>query len=401
MSVFILLLPSTPSPPSFSTIDAAYRPALEQFLAKETSRLGDGQMSYRIDIALAVPFSAKSKKRLFPEAQALLAAIYRSVCIAATKCSVDLDLPGGVDARVFLIGGPNSEKDECSIESPQKLFHIGPIIDMRTLAEKSLTYGSIFSLDSKQGEGMLQQLLSQMALNNVRIPFLERLHGSVKSYSAKSETPASDQKTESQVAHSSVAVGGTFDHLHVGHKLLLTATALGFQASKGLSSKLCLTVGITGDQLLVNKKHAAYLEDWDARQRRVAEFLEYVMIFPSITQADRKEEHVNEAGPNGRRVIVKLGSKIEIHYVQISDPFGPTITDESISALVVSKETSAGGEAVNQKRQEQGWSPLEIFEVDVLHGNDSDKDTPSETLDDFRTKISSTAIRSRLHNTTG
>src|SRR5262249_48657385 len=145
------------------------------------------------------------------------------------------------------------------------------------------------------------------------------------------------------------AVGGTFDHLHVGHKLLLTATILA--ADPTAPGPRLITVGITGDALLVNKKYAGAVESWDVRQRRTAAFIDSILAFypdvPSIT----KTEDINEPGPNGKvvRVTYSAGSSdsvITINYTQISDPFGPTITDEGISVLVISAETRAGGKAV-------------------------------------------------------
>lgn len=69
--------------------------------------------------------------------------------------------------------------------------------------------------------------------------------------------------------------------------------------------------------------------------------------------------------------------------VEINDPFGPTVTNESITALVVSEETRNGGEAVNKKRLEKGWSELEVFMVEVIEGVEGEK-------------LSSTEIRRRL-----
>ncbi|EGD74542.1 hypothetical protein PTSG_05906 [Salpingoeca rosetta] len=52
-------------------------------------------------------------------------------------------------------------------------------------------------------------------------------------------------------------MGGSFDHLHSGHKLLLTAAAL--------HTRTCIHIGITSGKLLANKKHAHLLEAFDAR----------------------------------------------------------------------------------------------------------------------------------------
>lgn len=344
-----------------------------------------------MDIALAVP----SHHTAFSEAQSLIASVYQFICIVAAERSVDLDLPSGINFRIFLFIEADAGRNEYASSKPQVRVRLGPTIDLETLVERSLQYEQIFSLENEKGETLLQQVIAEMSSRSGRLPHVERLPGGMSFSIATHGKPSSHG---SQAIHKSVAVGGTFDHLHVGHKLLLTATALALEPSHGISAKRHLTIGITGDELLVNKKHAALVESWDLRQDRVADFLEYIMIFPTMAAVERKEERVEEPGPNGRRVIAKLGPDIEIHYVQISDPFGPTITDESISALVISKETAAGGQAVNDKRKEKGWSSLEIFEVDVLDAGASEEDPPSDMRSNFQAKISSTQIRSRLQS---
>ena len=159
-----------------------------------------------------------------------------------------------------------------------------------------------------------------------------------------------------------------------------------------------ITVGITGDELLVNKKYASQVESWDDRQKKTAEFVESIMVFNPNIASIRTEEHVDEPGPNGTIVRVSYGSCLTINYTRISDPFGPTITDEGITALVISQETRAGGKAVNSRRTEKGWNALEVFEVDVLdagQGDDSDEED-GVGRGAFDSKISSTEIRRRL-----
>ncbi|KAI7395656.1 hypothetical protein KC336_g15851, partial [Hortaea werneckii] len=74
------------------------------------------------------------------------------------------------------------------------------------------------------------------------------------------------------------------------------------------------------------------------------------------------------------------------------DPFGPTITEEQISALIISAETRSGGKAVNDKRKEKGWKDLEVFEVDVL-----DAEVEGQGVKEgFEGKLSSTAIREKI-----
>lgn len=58
-----------------------------------------------------------------------------------------------------------------------------------------------------------------------------------------------------------VAVGGTFDHLHVGHQVLLLCTAL--------SASRLVHIGITGQALLAKKKSREILEPWQIRMQHV------------------------------------------------------------------------------------------------------------------------------------
>jgi phosphopantetheine adenylyltransferase len=217
-----------------------------------------------------------------------------------------------------------------------------------------------------------------------------------------------------QQRHWHVAVGGTFDHLHVGHKLLLTMVAYAVEpASAALAAETdaddflaslhtkprprTLTIGITGDALLVDKKYASYLESWSERQRAVQGFLSSILDFapfdPDKASPGVIEER-NEPGLHGRAVLMHLPAALTVECVEISDASGPTITEQDISALVVSAETAKGGKAVNEKRMEKGWQELKIFEVDVLDAvSGDDRDAEPGAKERFDAKLSSTRIR--------
>jgi phosphopantetheine adenylyltransferase len=156
-----------------------------------------------------------------------------------------------------------------------------------------------------------------------------------------------------------------------------------------------LIVGITGDNLLKNKKYAEYLESWKQRQDVVVDFLTSILLFSSSGGMEEVETRsFDEPVVNGKAIHTLLKhAQITIESVEIQDPYGPTITDETVSALVVSGETRSGGAAVNAKREEKGWKLLEVFEVDVLNALE-DKSSVTET-EEFAAKISSTAIRMR------
>jgi phosphopantetheine adenylyltransferase len=127
----------------------------------------------------------------------------------------------------------------------------------------------------------------------------------------------------------------------------------------------------------------------------VVDFLTSILLFTCPGKEEIKTLSFDEAVVNGRAIHTELKqAAVTIECVEIQDPFGPTVTDETITALVVSRETSSGGAAVNAKREEKGWKPLEVFEVDVL-GSDDNKPSSIAT-EQFASKISSTTIRKRI-----
>lgn len=143
-----------------------------------------------------------------------------------------------------------------------------------------------------------------------------------------------------------VAVGGTFDHLHDGHKILLTVSAF-------LTSKT-LIVGVTGSELLKHKKFAEYMQTYEQRVENVTTFIHAVKpsLVPSI--------------------------------YEINDVCGPTAQIEDINALVVSLESVKGGEFVNNRRKDLGWKELDIYTIGVVGSDDQET---------FANKLSSTDYR--------
>ncbi|KAL0081529.1 hypothetical protein J3Q64DRAFT_1731636 [Phycomyces blakesleeanus] len=171
----------------------------------------------------------------------------------------------------------------------------------------------------------------------------------------KEEDKKQQQRQQEQVhPFSRVALGGTFDHIHAGHKILLTMAAL-------LTNK-SIVVGVTDDSMLQSKKHRQFIQPTEKRIGSVERYLHSV-----------------------RR-------NVEPYVVPICDPFGPTITDPAIDALVCSKETLQGGEAVNRERQKRNMDPIELRVIDVISPNS----TSIGSQDMSALKISSSWIRQYL-----
>ncbi|KAK5779058.1 hypothetical protein RI543_002942 [Arxiozyma heterogenica] len=207
-------------------------------------------------------------------------------------------------------------------------------------------------------------LLDPSILNNYDIQFgtLEKIiHSSLKMDDSNSinnnNTQAStiDQYSKNpnqsvdQDRYKMTAVGGTFDHIHDGHKILLTMAAF-------LTSKR-LIIGLTDEELLVNKKFKECMESFSKREDNVLEFL-----------------HI-------------LKPQLLVDIIPLHDVCGPTGTVPEIECLIVSRETVKGGEIVNRTRRERGFNELKIIVVNVLGGDERDG---------WKEKLSSTEIRKIL-----
>ncbi|KAK4529473.1 hypothetical protein CCYA_CCYA01G0330 [Cyanidiococcus yangmingshanensis] len=149
-----------------------------------------------------------------------------------------------------------------------------------------------------------------------------------------------------------VAVGGTFDRMHAGHRLLLSAARYFCREH--------LYVGISGEALLVHKKGREQLQSFAERAAAVECFIE---------QLGRLIDHLEP---------------VELHILELNDFAGPAATDPSMQALIVSEETAAGAVAINVRRREKQLSELALVQVPVLW---------QTTLDGQRVKLSSSWLR--------
>jgi pantetheine-phosphate adenylyltransferase len=145
-----------------------------------------------------------------------------------------------------------------------------------------------------------------------------------------------------------IAVGGTFDRLHYGHKVLLSIAA--WLASEQL---IC---GVADGRPLEGKTLGDLILPVSVRIASVVAFLQKI----------------------------KKGIKHQV--IPITDNFGPTIDDPKIEAIVCSRETIKGCEWINCQRALSHFNPLAIFPIDLLSNN-----SPNEL--NLSTKISSSFLR--------
>lgn len=168
-----------------------------------------------------------------------------------------------------------------------------------------------------------------------------------------------------------LVVGGTFDHLHAGHKILLSMTA--FIASRKL---ICGITGILTHITPTKSNKTLIVDDTLLKNKKFAHLLESISFRTQTV----------------RTFLTLISRHLELGLVPIHDVYGPTAYDPEISALVISEETRAGAESIAKLRMEKGLQPLEVFVIDVI--GDSEANLAMEKI--AESKMSSTKIRERL-----
>jgi cytidyltransferase-like protein len=182
---------------------------------------------------------------------------------------------------------------------------------------------AVFSFDGESTTGLKKSRASS-GLPAVDVVSTEELLGA-NATKRHVETPIYyfDDVTGELPRFKVAALGGTFDQLHNGHRKLLTLAAASCTES--------LVIGVTGEAILQNKTNAADIARYSTRVAGVESFLS--LVKPSL----------------------------KLNIVELQDPFGPTITDPKIEAIVVSSETIAGAHKINDIRVERGFNPLSIL----------------------------------------
>jgi pantetheine-phosphate adenylyltransferase len=131
-----------------------------------------------------------------------------------------------------------------------------------------------------------------------------------------------------------VALGGTFDPIHDGHRALFERA---FEVGD-------VTVGLTSDDLAPTlRDDDRYVRPFDERRRDLEAELE--------------------------AFAEEFGRSVEVR--RLDEPTG-IATEPQFDALVVSPETEAGGKRINEIRRDHGIDPLDLEVVDHVYAEDGE-----------------------------
>jgi pantetheine-phosphate adenylyltransferase len=128
-----------------------------------------------------------------------------------------------------------------------------------------------------------------------------------------------------------ISVGGTFDVMHKGHWLLLE------EAFK-VADKVM--IGISTDEFAASLKKPHMIDPYAKRLQDVKDFLAERRLLDRAT------------------------------FFPLDDPYGPTIDNGGLEAIIVSEETEPRAEEINQIRVSKGKRPLLMFVLKMILAED-------------------------------
>ncbi len=127
--------------------------------------------------------------------------------------------------------------------------------------------------------------------------------------------------------YSKVAVGGTFDKFHYGHRKLL---------SKAFEIGDFVEIGVTSNNF------ASYKGDIESCSVRMSNLNDFL-----------SDDYSN------------------FHISRLDDSFGPTVSDASFDAIVVSEETEPTAVEINNIRKSKGMPLLDIVVISFVLAGDN------------------------------
>ncbi len=133
--------------------------------------------------------------------------------------------------------------------------------------------------------------------------------------------------------YSHAILGGTFDHLHKGHRKFLTEAFMNSER---------VTVGLASSELFQKKILPRSIQTYKARLEALTKFLKEKDFLPRA------------------------------NIIELDDIYGNALTESAIDAIFVTEHGKSNAKKINAERVRLNWNPLEIVEVTFELGSDSE-----------------------------
>lgn len=133
------------------------------------------------------------------------------------------------------------------------------------------------------------------------------------------------------MSHNHIVLGGTFDRIHDGHISYLKTA---FENSNRV------TIGLTKDKMHSDKELNQIIQAYDLREKELL------------------------------KTVRARWPQVQVSILPIDDIFGPSITDSSIDAIVVTNITLENSKKINTERIRRGLSELKIITYPILKSQD-------------------------------
>ncbi|HLL61350.1 MAG TPA: pantetheine-phosphate adenylyltransferase [Candidatus Nitrosocosmicus sp.] len=128
-----------------------------------------------------------------------------------------------------------------------------------------------------------------------------------------------------------IVLGGTFDHLHIGHTSIL---------KKAFESSDKVTIGLTKESMSQNK-----------------------ILFKNIQPYETREQQL-------KTFIQKNYPKAAFSIIPIKDIYGTAAVEKDFDAILVTKDTYKNALLINELRRQNALPHLDIIETQLITSND-------------------------------
>lgn len=248
------------------------------------------------NIFISGNYAVSSSQRTATRYAQTISNIYTDTCAISAR----------LDVRVLLT---NIKNPNLSIINTKKPVEV-------------VIFDQIYS--KKEADAFMQDYLANTSMGCSFVTFNDDQRGE----KANNAIP----RVEEGKTYKSVVLGGTFDRMHIAHKIFLSEAVL------RCTSKL--TVGVTDTDMLRGKLLWELIEPCYKRILNIKDYLE------------------------------DIDSTLMYDVVAINDMYGPTKNDPTFEMIVVSEETKRGGEKVNEMRERNGLNKLDVHVVKVVGDED-------------------------------